>query len=167
MDTFRHTNSFFWQNNLILFFNIHEKCVLYQFKKIFSPIHWCCQQNIIYFLKYFRICISKSFMRPQFFWPPFITVHCSVQYCLNGLNFGDITKSDDAASGSDAGSENVYTVVGGQVEGGYTSKGKKCKWTKENSYKLVSDISETFSFLKISEISFLLRGDPAFLPRNT
>ena len=52
-----------------------------------------------------------------------ITVHCIVQYCVNGLNFDDITKSDDAGSGSDAGSDNVDTVVGGEVEGEYTSMG--------------------------------------------
>ena len=67
LDTFRHTKRFFWQNNLLLFFNIHEKCVLYQFKKFIITIHWCRQQNIIYSVKYFRIGNCKSFMRPRFF----------------------------------------------------------------------------------------------------
>ena len=35
----------------------------------------------------------------------------------------EITKSVDTGSGSDAGSDNVNTVVGGEVEGGCTSKG--------------------------------------------
>ena len=38
----------------------------------------------------------------------------------------EITKSvdiDDAGSGSDAGSDNVDNVIGGEVEGGCTSKG--------------------------------------------
>ena len=52
-----------------------------------------------------------------------ITVHYSVQYWVNGFNFGEITKPDDAGSGSDAGSDNVDNVVCGEVEGGYTSKG--------------------------------------------
>ena len=66
LDTFRHTKCLFQQNILLLFFNIHEKYVLYQTKKIISTIHWCCQQNI-YSVKFFGICISKSFMRPRFF----------------------------------------------------------------------------------------------------
>ena len=47
----------------------------------------------------------------------------------NEFNVDEITKSVDAGSGSNAGSDNVNTVVGGEVEGGCTSKGP-------NSYKL-------------------------------
>ena len=49
------------------FFNIHEKCVLYQFKNFISTIHWCCQKIWFISVKYFKISISKSFMRPHFF----------------------------------------------------------------------------------------------------
>ena len=62
---------FLQQNTLLSFINIHEKCVLYRLKIFISTIHWCCQQNIIYSVNYFRICISESFMRPCFFLPPF------------------------------------------------------------------------------------------------
>ena len=53
-----------------LFFNVHEKYVLYQFKNFLWKIFWCCQKILSISVKYFKICISKSFMRPRFFSHP-------------------------------------------------------------------------------------------------
>ena len=60
---------------------MHEKCALYQFKIFISTVHWCCPNNIFHSVKYLRICISKSFMRPRFFCSPFRST--------SGLDWGD------------------------------------------------------------------------------
>ena len=49
------------------FFNISEKCVLYQFSIFISAIHWCCQKLLLFSVKYFKICICKIFLAASFF----------------------------------------------------------------------------------------------------
>ena len=66
------SSSFFRQNILLFFFNVHEKCVLYQFKYFISTIHRCCHKILFISVMNIRICISKSFMRSRFLLPPFI-----------------------------------------------------------------------------------------------
>ena len=36
-----------WQNSSLSFFNVHEKCVLCQFKIFILKMRSCCQKNII------------------------------------------------------------------------------------------------------------------------
>ena len=79
-----HTESLFQLNILLFFFNVHKTFFLYQFQNFISTIHRCCHKILFFSVKYFRICISKSFTRPRFFYNPFS--QCTICAILSKKN---------------------------------------------------------------------------------
>ena len=61
-----HTLKVFFGKIFYYFFNVHKMCFLHQFKNFIIPIHRCCHKILFISVKYFRICIIKSFMRSRF-----------------------------------------------------------------------------------------------------
>ena len=57
---------FFSAKHFIIYFQRSWKVGFISIQNFISTIHWFCQKKIIS-VKYFKICISKSFMWPRFF----------------------------------------------------------------------------------------------------
>ena len=89
-----HWKFFFFAKMFYNFFSPYMKSLFcINSKKIISTIHRCCQKTLFISVKYLKMCISKSFMRPRFL---FTTLYLN-NICMSTICFTKF--SDEGKSG--------------------------------------------------------------------